>query len=182
MTPTAEIPIHLAALGPRATRLAGEVADGWAPFLLPISGLGAAGGLLMEGHDRGAPDRPLPSIDPCIPTAVAADPVRAHELASWWVSFYLLSMGPLYRQTLRRLGHGNAVDEVLAANPTPRTFDVPASARVLLDELTLWGDADRGRAALDRWYAAGAELPALTLPPGQPVAELDHILDSMAPR
>ena len=52
---------------------------------------------------------------------------------------------------------------------------------MLLDELTLWGDADRRREALDRWYAAGAELPALTLPPGRPVDELDHILDSMAP-
>ena len=181
VTPTAEIPIHLAALGPRATRLAGELADGWTPFLLPLSGLGAAVGLLREGHDRGASDRPLPSIGPCIPTAVAADPAKARGLASWWVSFYLVSMGPLYRQTLRRLGHGDAVDEVLAANPTPRTFEVPESAGVLLDELTLWGDADRCRAALDRWYAAGAELPALTLPPGRPVEELDHILESMAP-
>ena len=182
VTPTAEIPIHLAALGPRATRLAGEVADGWTPFLLPVSGLGAAVGLLREGHDRGAPGRPLARIDPCIPTAVAADPAAARELASWWVSFYLVSMGPLYRRTLRRLGHGEAVDEVLAANPTPRTFEVPESARVLLDELTLWGDADQARAALDRWYAAGADLPALTLPPGRPVEELDHILESMAPR
>lgn len=182
VTPTAEIPIHLAALGPRATRLAGEVADGWTPFLLPVSGLGAAVGLLREGHDRGAPGRPLARIDPSIPTAVAADPAAARELASWWVSFYLVSMGPLYRRTLRRLGHGEAVDEVLAANPTPRTFEVPESARVLLDELTLWGDADQARAALDRWYAAGAELPALTLPPGRPVEELDHILESMAPR
>jgi alkanesulfonate monooxygenase SsuD/methylene tetrahydromethanopterin reductase-like flavin-dependent oxidoreductase (luciferase family) len=180
-TPATEIPIHLAALGSRATRLAGELADGWTPFLLPLSGLGAAVELLREGHDRGASDRLLPSIDPCIPAAVAADPARARELASWWVSFYLVSMGPLYRQTLHRLGHGDAVDEVVAANPTPRTFDVPDSARVLLDELTLWGDADRARAALDRWYAAGAELPALTLPPGRPVEELDDILVSMAP-
>src|SRR4051794_28972830 len=67
VTPTAKIPIYLAALGARATRLAGEVADGWTPFLLPLSGLGAAIGLLGEGHARGAPDRPLPSINPCIP-------------------------------------------------------------------------------------------------------------------
>jgi len=81
----------------------------------------------------------------------------------------------------RRLGHGQAVDAVLAANPTPHTFDVPESARVLLDELTLWGDAEQARSALDRWYAAGAQAPALTLPPGRPIEELDHMLDSMRP-
>ena len=100
-------------------------------------------------------------------------------MASWWVSFYLVSMGPLYRNTLVRLGHGDAVKEVLAANPTGRTFDVPESARVLLDELTLWGDAEQARASLDQWYAAGAQMPALTLPPGRPVEELDHILEAM---
>jgi hypothetical protein len=39
------------------------------------------------------------------------------------VAFYLTSMGPLYRQTLRRLGHGPAVDDILAANPTHRTAE-----------------------------------------------------------
>ena len=97
------------------------------------------------------------------------------------MSFYLVSMGPLYRRTLVRLGHGPAVEEVLAANPTPRTFEVPESARGLLDELTLWGDAAQARAALDAWYAAGADMPTLTLPPGRPVEELDHILESLRP-
>jgi alkanesulfonate monooxygenase SsuD/methylene tetrahydromethanopterin reductase-like flavin-dependent oxidoreductase (luciferase family) len=176
-----DIPIHLAALGPNAVRLTGEVADGWYPFLLPRSGLPDAIRLLEEGAARVEPARPLPLIGPCIPTAVSDDPDTALEVASWWVVFYLVSMGPLYRETLRRLGHGAAVDEVLAANPTPRTFDVPESARVLLDELTLWGDEDNARAALERWYDAGAQMPGLVLPPNRPLEELDHILESMRP-
>jgi alkanesulfonate monooxygenase SsuD/methylene tetrahydromethanopterin reductase-like flavin-dependent oxidoreductase (luciferase family) len=180
VTPPVEVPILLAALGPRAVRLAGEVADGWIPFLLPLSGLDAGIRLLEEGRARGLPGRPRPVVSPCIPGAVSADPAQALEMASWWVSFYLVSMGPLYRRTLRRLGYGRAVDDVLAVNPTARTFDVPESARVLLDELTLWGNAEQARARLDRWYAAGAEMPAVSLPPGRPVEELDHILESLA--
>lgn len=80
-------------------------------------------------------------------------------LASWWVAFYLTSMGPLYRGTLRRLGYGAAVDDVLAANPTPRTSVVPGSARVLLDELTIWGDESAARAALDRWSPRAPSFP-----------------------
>ncbi|HET7351581.1 MAG TPA: LLM class flavin-dependent oxidoreductase [Marmoricola sp.] len=180
VVPEAPVPVYLAALGPKAVRLAGEVADGWCPFLLPISGLDASTRQL-EGVERGSPGGARPTVAPSIPTAVSDDPAEALALASWWVAFYLGSMGPLYRSTLRRLGDAAAVDEVLAANPTPRTYDVPESARGLLDELTLWGDADRARAALDRWYAAGAELPTLTLPPGRTVDELDHMLETMRP-
>ncbi len=181
VVPQTPVPINLAALGPSAVQLAGELADGWYPFLLPLSGLGRGVRLLEQGMARGAPGRMLPTIAPCIPTAVSVDPATALEIASWWVSFYLVSMGPLYRKTLRQLGHGQAVEEVLAANQSARTFEVPESARGLLDELTLWGDAEQAHVALDRWYAAGAQLPTLTLPPGRPVAELDHMLEALRP-
>ncbi len=101
-------------------------------------------------------------------------------MASWWVAFYLTSMGPLYRQTLLRLSHGRAVEQVLAANTSRGTFHVPESARVLLDELTLRGDAEQAAQALDRWYAAGAQMPTVVLPPGRSVDELDHMLEAMA--
>jgi alkanesulfonate monooxygenase SsuD/methylene tetrahydromethanopterin reductase-like flavin-dependent oxidoreductase (luciferase family) len=52
---------------------------------------------------------------------------------------------------------------------------------ILLDELTLWGDAAAARAALERLYAAGADMPIITLPPNRNVQDLDHILDALAP-
>jgi alkanesulfonate monooxygenase SsuD/methylene tetrahydromethanopterin reductase-like flavin-dependent oxidoreductase (luciferase family) len=180
LTPQQEIPIHLAALGPRSLRLAGELADGWAPFLLPLTGLEPSLRLLREGAARSGPHRPLPLIAPCIPGAVSTDPAHALAMASWWVAFYLTSMGPLYRQTLLRLGHGRAVEQVLAANAGPGTFDVPESARVLLDELTLWGDIEHAAHSLDRWYAAGAQMPTVVLPPGRSTEELDHMLEALS--
>lgn len=179
VTPQREIPIYLAALGPQSVRLAGELADGWAPFLLPLSGLDTSLQLLREGGARTEPRRGLPLIAPCVPAAVSTNPAKALEMASWWVSFYLVSMGPLYRETLRRLSHGQAVQEILAANPTGRTFEVPESARVLFDELTLWGDAEQAREALGRWYAGGAQVPTVVLPPGRPIEELDHMLEAL---
>jgi alkanesulfonate monooxygenase SsuD/methylene tetrahydromethanopterin reductase-like flavin-dependent oxidoreductase (luciferase family) len=179
VTPHTRIPIHLAALGPQSIRLAGELADGWAPFLLPLSGLDAGLQLLREGAARTEPHRTLPLIAPCVPAAVSTDPGKSLEMASWWVSFYLMNMGPLYRETLLRLGHGRAVEEILAANPTRHTFDVPEPARVLLDELTLWGDQQQAQEALERWYAAGAQMPTVVLPPGRPLEELEHMIDAM---
>ena len=136
---SAEISIVLAALGPQAVRLCGEVGDGWYPFLLPLSGLPDGVRLLDEGAARGRPGgsgRPRPQICPGVPTAVSPDPVQARAVASWWVAFYLTSMGPLYGRTLQNLGFGAAVDAVLAANPSRGTTEVPGTAQVLIDELT----------------------------------------------
>jgi alkanesulfonate monooxygenase SsuD/methylene tetrahydromethanopterin reductase-like flavin-dependent oxidoreductase (luciferase family) len=177
--PESEVPIYLAALGPRAVRLCGQAADGWVPFLLPRSGLPDGLRLLADGVDGSG--RPLPRVCPAIPLAVSSDPVEARRIASWWVIFYLHSMGPLYREAMARHGLGDAVTDLLANNPDPRASDVPASAQVLIDELTLCGQPDEARAALDAWYDAGAQMPALTLPPGHDLAQLDYMLEVMRP-
>jgi len=177
--PESAIPIYLAALGPRAVRLCGQVADGWVPFLFPRSGLPDGVQLLRDGvADSG---RPLPRVCPALPLAVSSDPVEARRIASWWVIFYLLSMGPLYREAMIRHGLGDPVAALLESNPDARTSDVPESAQVLVDELTVCGDPDRARTALDSWYDAGAQMPALTLPPGRDLAELDYMLEVMRP-
>jgi hypothetical protein len=93
-------------------------------------------------------------------------------MASWWVEYYLTRMGPLYPTRLRQLGFAAAVDEVTGTGRTPE---------ILLDELTLWGDAAAARQSLERLRAAGADMPVVTLPPNRTVQELDHILDALAP-
>ncbi|MDF2975584.1 MAG: hypothetical protein K0S40_312 [Actinomycetospora sp.] len=179
--PCPDVALHLAALGPRSVRRAGELADGWDPFFVPVSGLGRLADGVREGAAHaGRDDRPV--VCPAVPAAVADDPAVSRATAWWWVAFYLTAMGPLYPRTLRAHGLGAAVDEVVAARPTGRTTDVPEGAEVLLDELTIHGDATQGRAALERWRAAGAEEPAIVLPPGRPVDELDHILEALAPQ
>jgi alkanesulfonate monooxygenase SsuD/methylene tetrahydromethanopterin reductase-like flavin-dependent oxidoreductase (luciferase family) len=178
--PASPVPVQLAALAPEAVRLAGELADAWYPFLLPLSGLGHGMRLLEEGAARGRPPRPVPQVRPGIPVAVSPDPAQARELASWWVRFYLTSMGPLYARTLRDAGFGAAVDVLLAA-PAGDPAPLAGAAGVLLDELTVRGDGGSARARLDAWYAAGAEMPVLVLPPGRSRDELDHALETLRP-
>jgi alkanesulfonate monooxygenase SsuD/methylene tetrahydromethanopterin reductase-like flavin-dependent oxidoreductase (luciferase family) len=177
--PTADVPIQLAALGPNAVGVCGELADAWYPFLLPLSGLAGKIPLLKEGAARS--NRSIPQICPGIPVAISPDSAVAHELASWWITFYLTSMGPLYANLLRDLGFEDAVVAVLAGNKSLDTAGLPEFAQVLIDELTVSGDAETARAGLDRWYAAGAEMPVVVLPPNRSLEELDHALEALRP-
>ncbi len=149
LPPVPDVPIYLAALADESIRLAGELADGWIPFLYPRSLLSAAETLLAEGRTRrGGDGGEVPAIYPAVPTAVAETAERAREGAAWFVAFYLTTMGPLYRQSLARQGFGKEVDEVLAANtPRPRGV-VPPAAEVLLEELTIFGTPEQARARL----------------------------------
>jgi alkanesulfonate monooxygenase SsuD/methylene tetrahydromethanopterin reductase-like flavin-dependent oxidoreductase (luciferase family) len=175
------IPIQLAALGPQAIRLTGELADSWYPFLLPISALAGSTRLLGEGAAR-VPGRKTPHVCPGLPVAVSADPVQARALASWWIGSYLTTMGPYYRQALRRAGFGDAVDTVLAAGSAQATaMQLPGHGQLLIDELTLCGDSEQARVGLQRWYRAGAEMPVLVMPPGRPVDELLHTVEALRP-
>src|SRR5439155_22758173 len=74
--PAPALAIHVAALGDAMTRLAGELADAWAPFLYPWSRLTTAVARLREGAARGGhPDR-LPEIHPSLPVVVADSEAR----------------------------------------------------------------------------------------------------------
>ena len=127
------------------TRLAGELADAWAPFLYPWSQLATGVERLREGATRGGhPDR-LPEIHPSVPTVVADTDAKAREGAAWFVSFYVTTMGAIYRDSLTRQGYGKAVEAVLAANAPKFTGVVPADAEELLEQLIVYGTPPEAR-------------------------------------
>jgi alkanesulfonate monooxygenase SsuD/methylene tetrahydromethanopterin reductase-like flavin-dependent oxidoreductase (luciferase family) len=177
--PPAPVPIHLAGLAPETIRLAGELADGWLPFLYPRSRLPEGRALLAEGAARVSPARALPAIVPSLPTVVAADAAEARKGAAWFVSFYLTSMGPFYPRTISRLGFAKEVEAVIAANPSRGSAEVPPEAEALLDELTVYGTPEQARDRLAAWQQAGAAMPVLLLPPNQTAAQIDFALEAL---
>jgi alkanesulfonate monooxygenase SsuD/methylene tetrahydromethanopterin reductase-like flavin-dependent oxidoreductase (luciferase family) len=177
----AAVPIYLAALGEQSVRLAGELADGWVPFMYPRSRLAEGVGRLREGAAlAGHPDR-LPIVSPSVPTVVAADERTARAGAAWFVAFYLTTMGTLYRQSLVRQGFGKEVEAVLAANTPKFAGAVPPDAEELLEELVVFGTPPAARRRLARWHEAGAALPVLLLRPNLSADELEFTLNALRP-
>ena len=128
VVPEVPVPIVLAALSPASIRLAGELADGWAPFLWSRSRIDEGRTLLREGEERA--DAPTPTrVSIGVPTALGPDADAARRLAAWWLSTYTTRMGPLYRRMLsERFGMAGAVGEIVEAARRDQGEQLPAAA------------------------------------------------------
>jgi alkanesulfonate monooxygenase SsuD/methylene tetrahydromethanopterin reductase-like flavin-dependent oxidoreductase (luciferase family) len=93
------VAIILAALSPASIRLAGELADGWAPFLWARSRVQDGRTLLSEGESR-VETGGRTSVSVGVPVALGPDESSARGLAAWWLSTYATRMGPLYPRLL----------------------------------------------------------------------------------
>jgi F420-dependent oxidoreductase-like protein len=110
------LPIYLGAIGPRAVRQAGALADGWLPFMLNPAEPEVLIDPLREGAE--AAGRTLADIDvaPVVPVAVDEDLAAARDAVRPWLAFYLGAMGAkeknFYVDLAARHGHGAAAREV----------------------------------------------------------------------
>ena len=177
VVPESPVPILLAALSPGSVRLAGELADGWTPFLWARSRIDDGKELLREGELAG--ELPTPTrVSLGVPVALGPDEASARRLAAWWLSTYCTRMGPLYPRMLgERFGMTAAVDAIVAAADGTTQPDLPAVAEDLARDVTLFGTYDDAGAVIAEWFAAGADSLNLVLPPGHPQEELAQFLD-----
>ena len=124
--PEVPVPIVLAALSSGSIRLAGELADGWAPFLWARSRVQDGLALLREGESR--VEVPAPTrVCVGVPVALGPDENSARRLAAWWLSTYVTRMGPLYPRMLgQRFGMAAGVDALIEAARSDRQPELPA--------------------------------------------------------
>ena len=110
------VPIYLGAIGPRAVRQAGALADGWLPFLLNPAEPEILMGPLRDGAESAGRSAADLDIAPVVPVAIGEDLSAARDAVRPWLAFYLGAMGAkeknFYVELAERLGHGTAAREV----------------------------------------------------------------------
>jgi probable F420-dependent oxidoreductase len=126
----------LGALGPRMLALAGEVADGAHPYLVPVEHTEQA--LAILG--------PTKLLCPEVATVVIPDPVAARRVARAHLATYLQLAN--YRGNLARFGFG---DDDLTGGGSDR----------LVDALVAWGPAERVVRRVHEHLSAGADHVAI---------------------
>ena len=155
------IPVYLGAIGPRAIEQAGEIADGWLPFLLDPARPDLVMAPLRRGLERAG--RSIEDIDvaPVVPVAVADDLDEARDQVRPWLAFYLGAMGApqknFYVELADRYGHGpsaRAVQEAMLAGD--RATAAAALSDELIDSAALATTPERLGERLRAYAAAGA--------------------------
>lgn len=179
--PRPDLPIVVAAMGPRAVKVAAEAADGWFPFYVARDGL-------QDWADSVRADRRAAGVANDITVlagpnvAIDADRARAREDVAANLAWYMTAMGDVYANSARAEGYGDAVDLIRAANPkpSPKRGEVPAAAEALLEQTAVYGSAAEALAGLERWDAV-TDVTMLNVRPGVPWPQIEAILRAGAP-
>jgi F420-dependent oxidoreductase-like protein len=174
------VPIYLAALGPRATELAGEIADGWLPLLFLPEHSSEFRRLLERGAARAGRSLEGFSVTPAVPALVSDEPDLARDAARGVLAFYLGGMGPrdgnFYNQLVRRYGFEDDAIKVqdlfLDGKRDEAMAAVPAK---LIDQLTLCGPAEHIRDRLAAYRDAGVETVSLSLLAQEPQERIKQL-------
>jgi F420-dependent oxidoreductase-like protein len=105
--PPREVPIYLAAVGPKATELAGEIADGWlAAFFSPQHSAGRVAAIRSARATAGSGRF---EVIATVPLSVGDDPVAAADNLRDYFALYLGGMGTrernFYNLFAREIGY-----------------------------------------------------------------------------
>jgi F420-dependent oxidoreductase-like protein len=172
-----EIPVYLAAIGPRNVALAAEIADGWLPiFYSPereaIFNEHLDEGLRAAGRDPGDLD-----IAPTVYVAAGDDVAACRAMLRPFFALYIGGMGArgrnFYNDLARRYGFEEAAERIqdlyLDGHKDAAAAAVPDE---LVDEMALVGPIDRIVDRLEAWK--GSRVTTLILGTQQP-----EVLDAL---
>jgi F420-dependent oxidoreductase-like protein len=156
------IPIYLAAVGPKNTALAAEIADGFMPFIFSPEHVGAVRPLLEEGFARAGDGKGFADFDiaPNTSVCISDDLAGARDAMRPLLALYIGGMGSrernFYNRTVRAYGFEDAAREIQDHYLAGRRQEAMAALPdELIDLVTLCGPADRVRDRLRALEAAG---------------------------
>jgi F420-dependent oxidoreductase-like protein len=154
------IPVYLAAIGPKNTALAGEIADGWIPTFFSPENVSELRALLQEGADRAGRSLDGFDIAPTVNAYVSDDREAARNLMRPVLALYIGGMGSraqnFYNQLVQRYGFEEAAEKIQDLYLEGRKDDAAAAIPdELVDMVSLCGPRDVVRDRLSAFRDAG---------------------------
>jgi len=158
-----DLPVYLAAIGPKNVRLTAEIADGWLPvFYSPEQSGAVYESLLAEGFARSGEADKADRFDTAVTVTVAVgdDLDRARLAAKPMLSLYIGGMGSkgrnFYHDLAHRYGYGEAADRIQESYLAGRKMEaMRAVPDALVDEVSLVGPKERIADRIAAWEESG---------------------------
>ena len=172
----ADLPIYVAAIGPKNVELTAEIADGWLPIFFSPSRLRETYGAALDaGFATAGGTKSLETFDiaPTVTVLVGDDLDALRGLVKPMTALYIGGMGArgknFYNDLACRYGYEAAAKEIqdlyLDGKKAEATAAVPDE---LVDEVALVGPKERIADRLDQWRESG--ITTMILGTGQPEA------------
>ena len=157
-----QIPIYLAAIGPKNTALAGEIADGWIPTLFSPEHVGQFRGRLEEGAAHAGRSLDRFDIAPVVNSFVSQDLEQARDLMRPGLALYVGGMGSrdqnFYNRVVQRYGFEAEAKQIQDLYLEGKKDEAAAAIPVeLIDMVTLSGPRDVVRDRLAAFRDAGVD-------------------------
>ena len=167
----ADIPIYLAAIGPKNVALAAEIADGWLPLFVDPERFGAAFGESVAGAPAGF------EIAATVSVLVGDDVQALRDALKPHLALYVGGMGSkgknFYNSLVRRYGWEAEAARIQELYLGGRQREaIAAVPDELVDAVSLVGPKERIRERLEAWR----ETPVTTLVVGSPQPEALEML------
>jgi F420-dependent oxidoreductase-like protein len=156
------MPLYLAAIGPKNTTLAAEIADGWIPTLFSPEHVDEFRPLLSEGFSRAGGGKGFDDFDiaPSVNVFVTDDLESGRDAMRPFIALYVGGMGSrrqnFYNALVQRYGFEDAARRVQDLYLEGRKDEAAAALPgELIDSVSLCGPADRVRERLTIFRDAG---------------------------
>ena len=157
-----QVPIYIAAIGPKNTQLTGEIADGVIPTLCSPEHVAVMRDELQIGVDRAGNGKTLADIDiaPTVQVYVSDNLEDARNLMRPFIGLYVGGMGSreqnFYNQLVRRYGFDDAAQEVQDLYLDGKKDEAMAALPdELIDMVAICGPADHVRERIAAYRDAG---------------------------
>jgi F420-dependent oxidoreductase-like protein len=154
------LPIYLAAIGPKNVALAGQIADGWLPTFFSPAHHDVFDAVLAEGLARSGKERSAFDVAPLTPVFLGQDVQACRDLVKPALALYVGGMGAkgrnFYNDLVARYGYEAAAAEVQDLYLEGRRGEAAGAVPDdLVDDVALVGPKARIADRLQRWKEAG---------------------------
>ncbi|USQ74838.1 LLM class F420-dependent oxidoreductase [Ornithinimicrobium cryptoxanthini] len=155
-----QVPIYLAAVGPKNLELTGEIADGWLAIFFNPDLAGEQMAQIEDGRSRSAEPERAFAVDATVPLSVNDDVSAAADAVRGYASLYVGGMGSrtqnFYNALAVRMGYAEAAAQVQDLYLAGRHRDAAAAVpQQFIDDTSLLGPQGRLAERLQRYADAG---------------------------
>jgi F420-dependent oxidoreductase-like protein len=171
----AEIPIYLAAMGPKNVALAVEIADGWLPIFFDPERAPEVFGPSLAGARNGF------EIAPSVNVLVGDDVQALRDALKPHLALYVGGMGSksknFYNALVRRYGWEREAEQIQELYLGGRQRDAAAAVPdELVDAVSLVGPKERIHDRLDAWREAGVTTLLVSTPQPEAVRTMAELV------